>query len=128
MNSLRVPMIVLAVVYALLAAGGLAISTFADGGVWWERVPMVLHLLAAVLLLWLVLTPGYAPRLATYAVVVMVASIAGSISLSVSITAGLSRGDWWLPLILAVIPAIGSLYAWFCRGAFTVNASAGHKG
>lgn len=111
MNSLRVPLIVLAVVYALLAALGLAISTFADGGVWWERVPIALfHPLAAVALLWLLFTARPTPKLAGIALVLLLLGIVGSLAVSGAVLGGLIKGDWWLPLVWAIVPLLSLPY------------------
>lgn len=110
MNSLRVPLIVLAVVYALLAALGLAISTFADGGLW-ERLPIVLfHPLAAVALLWLLFTAQPTPKLAGIALVLLLLGIVGSLAVSGAVLGGLIKGDWWLPLVWAIVPLLSLPY------------------
>ncbi len=110
MNSLRVPLIVLAVVYALLAALGLAISTFADGGLW-ERLPIVLfHPLAAVALLWLLFTARPTPKLAGIALALLLLGIVGSLAVSGAVLGGLIKGDWWLPLVWAIVPLLSLPY------------------
>lgn len=123
MNSLRVPLIILAVVQALLAAFGLAISTFADGGFWWERISLVLlHPLAAVALLWLLLSGRPAPWLAGLALTLLSLSILGSLAMSGAILSGLTLGDWWLPLVWAIIPLLSLPYALHHLGGRRANA------
>ena len=123
MNSLRVPLIILAVVQALLAAFGLWISTFADGGVWWERIPLVLlHPLAVIALLGLLLSGRPPPRLAGIALTLLLLSVIGSVALSGTMAVGLTKGDWWLPLAWAVIPLLSLPYALYHLGGRRGNA------
>ena len=123
MNSLRVPLIILAVVQALLAAFGLLISTFADGGFWWERISLVLlHPLAAIALLGLLLVGRPAPWLAGLALTLLSLGILGSLAMSGAILSGLTRGDWWLPLVWAIIPLLSLPYALHHLGGRRANA------
>ena len=123
MNSLRVPLIILAVVQALLAAFGLAISTFADGGFWWERISLVLlHPLAAIALLGLLLVGRPAPWLAGLALTLLALGIIGSLAMSGAILSGWTRGDWWLPLVWAIIPLLSLPYALHHLGGRRANA------
>ena len=111
MNSLRVPLIVLAAVYALLSAFGLAISTFADGGFWWERIPMVLlHPLAVIALFWMLFTARPTPTLAGVTLALLLLSILGDAILGVTYGMGVLRGDWWLPLVWAIVPLLSLPY------------------
>ena len=109
MNSLRVPLIVLAVVYALLALFGLAMSAFANGGLW-ERIPLLLHPLAVVSLLWLLFTARPTPTLAGVTLTLLLLGIIGSFASSGAILSGLTRGDWWLPLVWAIVPLLSLPY------------------
>lgn len=109
MNSLRVPLIVLAVVYALLALFGLAMSAFANGGLW-ERIPLLLHPLAVVSLLWLLFTARPTPTQAGVTLALLLLGIIGSFASSGAILSGLTRGDWWLPLVWAVVPLLSLPY------------------
>lgn len=123
MNSLRVPLIILAVVQALLAAFGLAISTFADGGFWWERISLVLlHPLAVIALFGLLLVGRPAPWLAGLALTLLALGIIGSLAMSGAILSGLTRGDWWLPLVWAIIPLLSLPYAIHHLGGRRANA------
>ena len=109
MNSLRVPLIVLAVVYALLALFGLAMSAFANGGLW-ERIPLLLHPLAVASLLWLLFTARPTPTLAGVTLTLLLLGIVGSLASSGAILSGLTRGDWWLPLVWAIVPLLSLPY------------------
>ena len=123
MNSLRVPLIILAVVQALLAAFGLAISTFADGGFWWERISLVLlHPLAAIALFGLLLVGRPAPWLAGLALTLLALGIIGSLAMSGAVLSGWTRGDWWLPLVWAIIPLLSLPYAIHHLGGRRANA------
>ena len=102
------------VVLALLLVG---IANFADGGTWWERGFLsVLHPLAVALLL-VALLVGHqgSPRLEWTAIGVLGVYIAGAVGISVSILTGLSKGDWFLSLVLAIIPVAGLAYLWTAR-------------
>lgn len=109
MNSLRVPLIVLAVGYALLALFGLAMSAFANGGLL-ERIPLLLHPLAVVSLLWLLFTARPTPTLAGVTLALLLLGIIGSFASSGAILSGLTRGDWWLPLVWAIVPLLSLPY------------------
>lgn len=110
MNSLRVPLIVLAVGYALLALFGLAMSTFADGGLW-ARIPLLLlHPLAVASLLWLLFTARPTPTLAGVTLALLLLGIIGSLASSGAILSSLTRGDWWLPLVWAIVPLLSLPY------------------
>ena len=123
MNSLRVPLIILAVVQSLLAAFGLFISTFADGGFWWERISLVLlHPLAAIALLGLLLVGRPAPWLAGLALTLLSLGILGSLAMSGAILTGQTRGDWWLPLVWDIIPLLSLPYAIHHLGGRRANA------
>ena len=105
-------MLVLAVVQTAFAGFTALVGAFADGGDLWSRVLVVLiHPLCAAGMLLLVLLPR--PSTA------MILAIAGLLAVNVIadavvaqlIAAGTVKGDWWLPLIFSLIPAIGIVYA-----------------
>ena len=133
MNSLRIPPIVivfavvvqfiLTAVQSLLVLFGMAASTFADGGFWWERLPMVLfHPLAVIALFWLLLrqalTARPTPRLAGVTLSLLLLSIIGSLALSGAILGGLTKGDWWLPLVWVIIPLLSLPYVIISLGGW----------
>ena len=94
MRFLRVPMLVLAVAQAALAGLTAMVGAFADGGDIWSRLVVVLlHPLCAVSLLLLVLSP----RLTRVRML--------------AIGRGAVKGDWELPVVFSVIPALGVVYA-----------------
>ena len=96
-------------VVALFLVG---VANFADGGTWWEwGFLSVLHPLAVALLLAALLVGHRGPsRLSRTAIGVLSVYIAGAVGISIAILTGLSRGDWFLSLILAIIPIAGLAY------------------
>ena len=108
---MRVVMIVLAIVQLLIAGYGAAIGGFADGGEWWDRlVIMVAQPAAAVGLVILVFVPRPPTALTGLIVALLAVNVAADGFLAYAISSGMTKGDWWLPLVFAVIPAIGLVY------------------
>ena len=109
---MRIVMLVLAFVYAALAMLTAAVGSFADGGDVWSRLVLVLlHPLAAGALLLLVFRSTASRKLALAVAALLLATVAADISLAVAIASGAMKGDWELPLIFAVVPTLGVLYA-----------------
>lgn len=108
MKTFRIAMIALALLQALLVSFGMLIGAFADGGYWWERLPMlIVHPAAAVALLALTLPPRPPVLRWTVAALALLSlNLAADAAMSVAIGAGFARGDWWLPLVFSVIPAV----------------------
>ena len=96
-------------VVALLLVG---VANFADGGTWWERGFLsVLHPLAVALLLAALLVGHQgSSRLSQTAIGVLGVYIAGAVGISIAILTGLSQGDWFLSLVLAIVPVVGLAY------------------
>ena len=118
MNSLRVPLIVLASVYAILAVFGLFAVTAFDGGAWWERIPLLFHPPAAIALFWLLLTDRPTPTLSGITLALLLLGIIGGLAHSGAILGGLTPNglggmiptDWWLPLVWAIVPLVSLPY------------------
>ncbi len=109
---MRIAMLVLAFVYAALAMFTAAVGSFADGGDVWSRLVLVLlHPLAAGAFLLLVFRPTASRMLVMVIAALLLATVAADLSLAAAIAGGAMKGDWELPVIFAVIPAIGVLYA-----------------
>ena len=111
MTVLRIAMLVLAIIHALFVAFTAAAGSFADGGDLWSRLLLiVVHPIGAVLLLLLALRP----RLPTAALLViglfLLFNIAADLYLARLIAQGQVKGDWQLPLVFAIVPAVGILY------------------
>lgn len=100
-------MLILAAIQVLLAGAVALVGTFADGGDVISRAVLVgLHPIAAVALLVGLLAP--ATRRAVMGLLAL--SILADLGLAISIEAGAQQGDAWLPLLFAIIPAIGLAY------------------
>ena len=109
---MRIAMLVLAFVYAGLAMLTAAVGSFADGGDIWSRLVLVLlHPLAAGALLLLVLRSTASRKLVLAIAALLLATVAADLALVLAIASGEMRGDWELPLIFAVVPTLGVLYA-----------------
>ncbi len=109
---MRIAMLVLAFIYAALAMLTAAVGSFADGGDVWSRLVLVLlHPLAAGALLLLLLRPTASRKLVLAIAALLLATVAADLSLAAAIAGGAMKGDWELPVIFAVIPALGVLYA-----------------
>ena len=112
MKTLRVVMIVLAIVQMVLAGFTALVGGFADGGSLWERaLIMVVHPVAALALLAMVLTSPLAPKWLTHvAVILLLVSIPGDVAAYVAISEGNIKGDKSLAFSFAIIPVIGVVY------------------
>ncbi len=109
---MRIAMLVLAFIYAALAMLTAAVGSFADGGDVWSRLVLVLlHPLAAGALLLLLLRPTASRKLVLAIAALLLATVAADLSLAAAIAGGAMKGDWELPVIFAVIPALGVLSA-----------------
>ena len=111
MTAFRRVVLVLAVVQIVIAAFLALVGAFADGGTIWERLLLVvLHPLAALSLLFLVSSPRAAASVTAAVALVLTATVVADVALSWIIAQGTLKGDWELPLVLAVLPAIGLVY------------------
>ena len=114
---MRIVIIVLAILQFLLAGFTSAVGGFADGGEIWERVVLMgIHPLAAIGLLVMAFVPSLKPTGLQIVRALLAINIIADAALAVLIYSGVTRGDWWLPLIFAVIPAIGLVYSFGKRG------------
>ena len=111
MRGFRIAFLVLVIVQVVITAFTAAVGSFADGGTIWERLTLVVvHPLCAVGML--VLAAPRRPASAVIYVVstLMAVNVLSDLSLVSAIALGALKGDWWLPLIFSVIPAIGLVY------------------
>ena len=105
-------MLVLAVIQAALAGFTALVGSFADGGDVWSRLLLILiHPLCAAGMLLLVLAPRLASAVVVAIAGLLAVNIVADLAFALLIAAGTVKGDWWLPLIFSVIPAIGIIYA-----------------
>jgi hypothetical protein len=111
MTRFRITLIVLATLHLLLAGFAAVVGAFADGGTVWERlVVSALHPLAALALLALFLLPRITKPATSGFVVLLAANVLADVTVALLIALGNLQGDWWLPLIFSVVPAIGIVY------------------
>ena len=104
-------MFVLAVLQVLVAGAAALVGSFADGADIISRgVLVALHPIAAVALVVGLLAPGASPATQRVVLGLLGLNILADLALSGSIALGFQSGDAWLPLIFAVIPAIGLVY------------------
>ena len=107
-NVLRI----LAFVQVFIALFVAMVGSFADGGQWWDRLVLVgVHPVAAVLLLTLLMRKEVSRMLAGLAVLFLSINVAADVALALSIATGATKGDWFLPLVFAVIPLIALPYS-----------------
>ena len=112
MRLLRVTMLALAVTQAALAGLTAVVGAFADGGDIWSRLVIVLlHPLSAASLLLLVLSPRLTRERTLAIAALLLATVAVDLSLALAIGRGAVKGDWELPVVFSVIPALGVVYA-----------------
>ena len=109
---MRTLIIILALLQFLLAGFTGAVGGFADGGEIWERaVLMIIHPLAAIGLLVMAFVPGIKAAGLQVIRALLTVNVIADAALAALIFAGVTRGDWWLPLLFAVIPIIGLGYS-----------------
>ena len=112
MTTFRRLVLVLAMAQTALAALIALVGSFADGGTLSQRlVLVVLHPLAALSLLFLVSVPRPGAVVVLVVACLLTATVAVDAYLAWTIAQGAVKGDWELPIALAVVPAIGAVYA-----------------
>ena len=112
MTAFRRVVIVLAVAQTVIAVFLAMVGSFADGGTIWERLLLVvLHPLAALSLLFLVSAPRAGVPVTATVALLLTATVVADVALSWTIAQGTLKGDWELPLVLAVLPTISLIYA-----------------
>ena len=104
--------LVLALVHAAFAGFTALVGAFADGGDAWSRLLMVLvHPLAAAGLLLLLFSPRPAAAMVLGVAALLMLNVAADLTFALMIARGTVKGDWWLPVMFAVVPAVGVVYA-----------------
>ena len=112
MTTFRRLVLVLAMAQTALAVLIALVGSFADSGTLSQRlVLVVLHPLAALSLLFLVSVPRPGAVVALIVACLLTATVTVDAYLAWAIAQGAVKGDWGLPIVLAVIPAIGAVYA-----------------
>ena len=111
MKFLRVAMFVLAFIHLAFTGLTALVGSFADGGTILDRVlVVVIHPVAAILLVVVLLSRQVSDRLLKTTLAVLLVAIVADILQAVLIGTGVTRGDWFLPLIFAIVPAMGVAY------------------
>ena len=124
MTVFRTITLVLAVLQVLFTAFTGMVGAFADGGDVWSRLLLiVVHPLCAVALLVLTLLPRPPTAIAYTVAALLVGNIVADVTLAQLIAVGTVKGDWWLPLMFSVVPAVGLAYA-LALGTHGRNSSA----
>ena len=112
MDSLRIPVLVLATVHAIFSALTALVGAFANGGDVWQRLLLVVvHPLGAAGVLLLVLVPRLSTTKILATVALLTANVIGDLLAAQLLATGAMRGDWELALAFSVVPAIGIVYA-----------------
>ena len=107
---MKIAIISLAIVQLIIAGMGALIGSFADGGEWWERAVLSLHPIVAIALLAIVILPSPQKIIVQIGLALIFINIAADSILALIIILEFTKGDWWLPLIFSVIPAIAIIY------------------
>ena len=111
MAIFRVVLMVIAVIHLLLAAFTAVVGQFADGGDIGSRLVLsALHPLAAIGIVLLVFLQRLPKPVVAAVAALMILNIAADVTLAVLIASGVVKGDWWLPLVFAVVPTIALTY------------------
>ena len=112
MRLFRNIVLFLAILQLIFTAFTGVVGAFADGGdILSHLLLIVIHPVCAVGLLLLALRPCPS-RMVTFNVLgLLVLNVGADLALSLAITQGWVKGDFWLPLVFAVIPATAATYA-----------------
>lgn len=112
MIVLRVLLIVLAIIHLLLVGIGVVAGLFADGSDDWSRiVVLALHPAGALAIILLAFLPNPPNLIILSAIALLTINIIADASLATLIATGALKGDWWLPMLFIVTPAIAMIYA-----------------
>ena len=107
-NTVRV----LAIIQVVIAGFTAVVGAFADGGDVWSRLLVSLvHPVCAVAILLLALLPRLANPILFAILGVVMLAVAADLTYGILIALGSVKGDFWLPLVFAVIPTIAVIYA-----------------
>lgn len=128
MTTFRIIALILAVLQVLFTAFTGMVGAFADGGDVWSRLLLiVVHPLCAVALLALTLLPRPSATIAYIIAALLLGNIVADLTFAQLIAAEVVKGDWFLPLMLSAIPAVGLAYA-LTLAAKRGQGSPGHTG
>ena len=112
MLAFRVLMHILVVLHALFVLFTAMVGAFADGGRIEERlVAVFIHPLSTVGLVLMVFGPRLSATLMKVILVLLIVNVIADVVLALLIARGSVKGDWELPLVFALVPALGIVYA-----------------
>ena len=107
-NTVRV----LAIIQVVFAGFTALVGAFADGGDIWSRLLVsLIHPVCAIAILLLALRPRPANPTLLAILGIIALTVAADLAYSILTAGGTVKGDFWLPLIFAVIPTIAAIYA-----------------
>ncbi len=116
MDTLRIVMMPLGILHLALVGIVALVGSFADGGDFWSRLVItIIQPAAALALLALVFVRELPKALATLFASILAISIIADLGFAIMIATGNIKGDWPLPLVFAVVPAIALFYTAFLR-------------
>ena len=88
------------------------VGSFADGGDVWSRLLLtLLHPIGAIAIMVLVFVRVPPKRIASITVGVLAVNIVADVVVAALIGVGSIKGDWALPLVFSVVPALAIVYA-----------------
>lgn len=103
---------VLGVVHILFVGLTAVVGSFADGGDVWSRLLLtLLHPVAAIAIILLVFVRVPPKRIASITVAILAINIVADGVVAALIAVGSIKGDWALPLVFSVVPALAIIYA-----------------
>ena len=111
-TPIRIVILVLAGLHLALALLTAVVGNFADGGDALSRLLLtVVHPVCAVALVALLAVPRPSRGFALAVACLMAVNIVADAAVALAIATGATKGDWWLPMVFSVVPAIGIAYA-----------------
>ena len=111
MNTFRIAMMPLSIIHLAIVGIAAFAGSFADGGDFWSRLILtVIHPVAALGMLILVFMRKLPKGIVTTIASILVLSILADLGIAMLIATGNIKGDWILPLIFVVVPAVALTY------------------
>ena len=112
MTTSRRALFALALTQVIIAGFFALVGSFADGGTIWARLLLVvLQPLAALAFLFLVSLRQPPIPVVLVVITLLAVNVVADGVLAYDIARGAMKGDWELPVVWAVIPAIGLVWA-----------------
>ncbi len=112
LTPVRIAALALAGFYLTVTLLTALVGSFADGGDALSRLLLtVVHPVCAVALVAFVAVPRPSRGFALAVACLMAVNIVADAAVAIAIATGATKGDWWLPMIFSVVPALGIAYA-----------------